>query len=81
MESSKAPQNQTKVLVAVIMYMAFSSTMLIINKAAVAFFPLPSLLLVFQMSGMKIINNFHPKLEICYLNNHNIVFQNTFLTF
>src|SRR4051812_16523341 len=39
------------VLTAVLMYMAFSSTMLIINKAAVKFFPFTSTLLWFQMGA------------------------------
>eukprot|EP01119_Soliformovum_irregulare_P012909 TRINITY_DN3388_c0_g1_i4.p1 TRINITY_DN3388_c0_g1~~TRINITY_DN3388_c0_g1_i4.p1 ORF type:complete len:322 (-),score=85.01 TRINITY_DN3388_c0_g1_i4:176-1141(-) len=39
-----------KVTTAVLTYMAFSSTMLITNKAAVMFFPLPSFLLFLQMA-------------------------------
>jgi len=38
----------------VISYMLFSSTRLIINKAAVKFFPLPSMLLVLQMASSAI---------------------------
>jgi len=45
---SKATET-TKVSVAVVTYMLFSSTMLITNKAAVKFFPAPSLLLFLQM--------------------------------
>lgn len=39
-----------RVTTAVLTYMAFSSTMLITNKAAVKFFPLPSFLLFLQMA-------------------------------
>jgi len=41
---------QSSALTSVIGYMAFSSTMLIINRAAIRFFPLPSTLLVLQMA-------------------------------
>jgi len=41
--------NKAAVMSAVVVYMGFSSTMLIINKAAVKFFPLPSILLLLQM--------------------------------
>ncbi len=37
-------------LVAVLMYMACSSTMLVVNKLAIALFPAPNLLLVVQVS-------------------------------
>jgi len=43
-------QTKSAVLTIVIVYMAFSSTMLIINKAAVKFFPFTSTLLVLQMA-------------------------------
>jgi len=45
-----AGSSQTAVITAVIIYMGFSSTMLIINKAAVKFFQLPSTLLWLQMA-------------------------------
>jgi len=44
-------QQGAKVTTAVLTYMAFSSTMLITNKAAVMFFPFPSFLLFLQMGA------------------------------
>ena len=46
------PSNVTS---AVLTYMLFSSTMLITNKAAVMFFPLPSLILWLQLASSALL--------------------------
>jgi len=53
--TSAAEPNKTKVITAVLLYMGFSSTMLITNKAAVKFFPAPSILLFLQMGVSALI--------------------------
>jgi GDP-mannose transporter len=53
--TSAAEPNRTKVITAVLLYMGFSSTMLITNKAAVKFFPAPSILLFLQMGVSALI--------------------------
>jgi solute carrier family 35 protein len=52
---AKPKPNISAVTSAVITYMAFSSTMLVTNKAAVSFFPAPSTLLWLQMAVSALI--------------------------